>query len=114
MTTKELVKVVNKMNRVYNGIRPEKIVEVSVDNLPIYLDAWFVLYKQPDTSAKDPDNQGNSMTIKELTSELEALWFTDTKGMKRLELLAKYEELSAKDPDNQDSDGEEGTDEDPE
>jgi len=100
MATKELVKVVNKMNRVYNGIRPGKIVEVSIDNLPIYLDAGFVQYSQPANTA-DADDQENNMTVKELVAELEKLGFTEVKGMKRPELLAKYEELTAKDADDQ-------------
>lgn len=100
MTTKELVKVVNNAKRIYNWIKPGKIVEVSVDNVSIYLDAGFARYSQPTETAETED-QENNMTVKELVAELEKLGFTEVKGMKRPDLLAKYEELTAETEDQE-------------
>lgn len=100
MATKELVRVINTTRRIYNGIKPGKIVEISIDNLSIYLDAGFARYSQPAETA-EADDQENNMTVKELVAELEKLGFTEVKGMKRPELLAKYEELTAEADDQE-------------
>lgn len=100
MTTKELVKVINNAKRIYNWIKPGKIVDVSIDNLSIYLDAGFARYSQPANTA-EADDKENNMTVKELVVELEKLGFTEVKGMKRPDLLAKYEELTAEADDKE-------------
>ena len=87
----KLIRVINKKERVYNGIKPNQIVEISEDNLLTYTDAWFVVF---GASAPAQEDEAE-LTKAQIVEKLSELWFEAPKNMSKANLLLKLEELSA-------------------
>lgn len=58
MPSKKLVKIVNRKNRIYNGIKYQQVAEVSEDNLSGYLANGFELFK-PKKDGKKEETPAN-------------------------------------------------------